>query len=188
MTRFGSPIICDNFSLNILPEGELLTKFAKLFRKTYYNSDDENIKSNYSIIMPDYENDFEEIEFKNTIKLGIHSGIIELKERKDIWKIFETFHGEKCPSGLIVRIDEQPWSHITITELNSPENKYFEIFRAILDLEFSNVFSKFELENNLEDDLNKFSEIKQIDTLLDVLNKNNFKNVLNGLNPHKNRI
>lgn len=170
MSRFGPPGEESFPLLNILPTGELITKFSKILRDKNTDIDDYA----FTMILDNHDTkDF--VPFSNILKFGVHMGLIELREDVDRWNLFKKFLGIKCPSGLVMRIDDEDWRHVTIAELNSlNENKFEKLVQKISELAHSDSSAKIIPDYDLTDDYEQYEKLRSLASLLNPLEKDNF--------------
>ena len=174
MSRFGASSNSSSLVLNLNPDGKLITRFATFLRDQSRSAED--ITSSYAFtISADGSNNHEQFpDFNEDLNIGVHLGLIELKEDHRIWSLFKKLHGVNCPSGLIRRIDDGNWEHVMVSELNSPENKYSPILKHVLQLSNKNVYAQNIPNIQCAKDKSEFKKINSIKSIIDPLNINNF--------------
>ena len=175
MSRFGPASELPSLVLNLNPDGKLITRFAKYLRD--YSQKSDELMSTYAfVITKDKINNIDQIpDFDKDLRIGVDLRIIELKENSGFWPLLKKFYGTNCPSGLIIRLDDEDWAPVTVSKLNMPGNKYSALIEHVLEnigLNYSSEIPNIQYQS----DKGNFDKITYFESLLDPLDRSNFDN------------
>ena len=155
--RFGPPSDSEASPTQILPDGQLQHRLHKWIESGFDSQElSEYPMYVYCEELPEF---VKGLGSRSSLKIASHKGLLKLRMKKpEMWNLFMKAFGSSAPSGIIMKIDERSWEHVSVGELTDLSGSYIELFSFIAEQQDDIVYHSKQSASDLEADISEFYE------------------------------